>query len=104
MVAYVVFVILTDYSLGADTPLAVFGFSVSLIFILFSASDLGITEILVETLTVILLDLVLFKLPGYSHYSKGYQVWRVSTVAVLFGLLVTLLMLWAFDVRYFESI
>lgn len=104
MVASVGFVILTRSRLGAVATLGVLGFSVALIFILFSAPDLGITQILVETLTVILLVLVLFKLPGYSHYSKGYQVWRDSTVAVLFGLLVTLLMLSAFDVRYFESI
>src|SRR5690625_7212686 len=52
----------------------------------------------------ILLFLFLFKMPNNSHYSKCYQVWRDSTVAMLFGRLVTLLMLSAFDVRYFESI
>ena len=104
MVAAVGFVILTRSRLGAVATLGVLGFSVALIFIFFSAPDLGITQILVETLTVILLVLVLFKLPGYAHYSKGYQVWRDGTVAVLFGVLITLLVLAAFDVRYFDSI
>ena len=37
-----------------------------LLYVLFSAPDLSITQVLVETLTVIMLVLVLFRLPGWS--------------------------------------
>ncbi|MDQ2077721.1 putative monovalent cation/H+ antiporter subunit A [Marinimicrobium sp. ABcell2] len=99
-----IYVILTRSRLGAVATLGVLGFSVALIFILFSAPDLGITQVLVETLTVILLVLVLFKLPGFSHYSTRFEIWRDGTVAVFFGVLMTLLVHAAIDVRYFESI
>jgi multicomponent Na+:H+ antiporter subunit A len=46
--------------LGAVATMGVLGFMVALTFVLFSAPDLGITQVLVETLTVILLVLVLF--------------------------------------------
>ncbi|WP_341936309.1 putative monovalent cation/H+ antiporter subunit A [Marinimicrobium sp. C2-29] len=104
MVATVVYVTLTRSRLGAVATLGVLGFSVALTFILFSAPDLGITQVLVETLTVILLVLVLFRLPGFSQYSTRFEIWRDGTVAAIFGVFITLAMLAALDVRYFESI
>src|SRR5690625_7438030 len=52
MVASVGFVILTRSRLGAVATLAVLGFSVALIFILFSSPDFVITQLLLEALTV----------------------------------------------------
>ena len=43
---------------AAVAALGVMGFSIALTFVLFSAPDLAITQLLVETLTVILLVLV----------------------------------------------
>ena len=104
MVLAVLYVILTASRLGAVATVGVLGFSVALVFILFSAPDLGITQVLVETLTVILLVLVLFKLPGFSKYSSRLDVARDATVAGLFGILMTLLILAAIDLPYFAPI
>lgn len=104
MALSVIYVIFTRSRLGAVASVGVLGFMVALIFIFFSAPDLGITQVLVETLTVILLVLVLFKLPGFSNYSTRFEVCRDGIVAGLFGVLMTLLVLAALDVRYFETI
>jgi len=104
LVMSAIYVIFTRSRLGAVATIGALGFSVALIFILFSAPDLGITQVLIETLTVILLVLVLFRLPGFSHYSSRFEIWRDGIVAVLFGVLMTLLILGALDTRYFETI
>jgi len=94
----------TRSRLGAVASMGVFGFSVALIFILFSAPDLGITQILVETLTVILLVLVLFRLPGFVNLSTPAQRARDIVVASLTGGLITLLMMMSIDIQLFPSI
>ncbi|EMR13840.1 monovalent cation/H+ antiporter subunit A [Methylophaga lonarensis MPL] len=104
MVVSVLYAIQTRSRLGAVASMGVLGFTVALIFIHFSAPDLGITQVLVETLTVILLVLVLFKLPGFSRYSTRFEVIRDASVAISMGVLMTLLLLAAIDTQYFETI
>lgn len=104
MVLTVTYVTFTRSRLGAVATMGALGFSVALMFILFSAPDLGITQVLVETLTVILLVLVLFRLPGFARYSSRFEIARDVSVAALFGALMALLMLAAMEVRYFDSI
>ncbi|TGG93993.1 putative monovalent cation/H+ antiporter subunit A [Natronospirillum operosum] len=99
-----VFATTTRSRLGAVATMGVLGFMVALIFILFSAPDLGITQVLVETLTVILLVLVLFRLPGFARYSTLFEIFRDGFVAVSFGLLMTMLVLATLDARMFEPI
>ena len=104
MLLATLYAVYTRSRLGAVACMGVLGFTVALVFIHFSAPDLGITQILVETLTVILLVLVLFKLPGFSRYSSRFEVIRDGSVAMLMGLLMTLLTLAAIDVQFFETI
>ena len=94
----------TRSRLGAVASMGVMGFSVALIFILFSAPDLGITQILVETLTVILLVLVLFRLPGFIRLSSPLERGRDIVVAIFAGVLMTLLILAATELQFFEPI
>ncbi|TLF51566.1 putative monovalent cation/H+ antiporter subunit A [Halomonas urmiana] len=79
--------------LAAVAALGTMGFSIALFFVLFSAPDLAITQLLVETLTVILLVLVLFRLPRFATLSTPLERLRDLAVAVLTGGLITLLML-----------
>ncbi|QFU00638.1 Na(+)/H(+) antiporter subunit A [Halomonas sp. THAF5a] len=79
--------------LAAVAALGVMGFSIALTFVLFSAPDLAITQLLVETLTVILLVLVLFRLPRFATLSTPLERLRDLIVAVLTGGLITALML-----------
>ncbi|UYG04807.1 putative monovalent cation/H+ antiporter subunit A [Halomonas sp. LR3S48] len=79
--------------LAAVAAVGIMGFSIALVFVLFSAPDLAITQLLVETLTVILLVLVLFRLPRFATLSTPTERIRDLVVAGLAGILVTLLML-----------
>ncbi|MCL7929860.1 putative monovalent cation/H+ antiporter subunit A [Halomonas llamarensis] len=90
--------------LGAVVSVGVMGFSIAMIFILFSAPDLGITQLLVETLTVILLVLVLFRLPRFSNLSTSLERIRDGVVAATVGILICLLILTAWSIQQFEPI
>ncbi|PSF06082.1 Na(+)/H(+) antiporter subunit A [Marinobacter fuscus] len=104
VVAATVFACITQSRLASVASVGVLGFGVALTFIHFSAPDLGITQLLVETLTVILLVLVLFKLPPFVNLSTPWERYRDLAVAVFAGSVMALLMLAVLDVRYFESI
>ena len=94
----------TRSRLGAVAAVGVVGFSVALFFIFFSAPDLGITQLLVETLTVILLVLVLFKLPGFSNISTPAQRLRDGVVAAITGTLVTVMLFLTIGIQFAEPI
>ncbi len=79
--------------LAAVASLGIIGFSIALTFVLFSAPDLAITQLLVDTLTVILLVLVLFRLPRFATLSTPMERLRDLAVASLTGGLITLMML-----------
>ncbi|MCX7607687.1 MAG: putative monovalent cation/H+ antiporter subunit A [Anaerolineales bacterium] len=69
------------------------GYSIALIFLLYSAPDLAMVQFAIETLTVILFVLVLYKLPKFNRLSSMRT--RIADVffALAGGLLMTLLML-----------
>jgi multicomponent Na+:H+ antiporter subunit A len=93
MVVAVMAALVAKSALKAITALGLLGFSIALVYIMFSAPDLAITQVLVETLTVILAALVLVKLPKPAiKYSIGSKI-RDGIIAISGGLVVTMLML-----------
>lgn len=90
--------------LAAVAALGVVGFGVALIFVLYSAPDLAMTQILIETLTVILLVLVLHRLPRFSRFTSNAARGRDFIVATASGALMTGLVLLASNVKFHESI
>ncbi|TRW48797.1 putative monovalent cation/H+ antiporter subunit A [Aliidiomarina halalkaliphila] len=104
LVAAAVAASITHSRLGAVAAMGAVGFSIAFIFILFSAPDLGITQILVETLTVILLVLVLFRLPSFSNISTTAERIRDAAVALTVGVLMMFLIMITIDVQLFEPI
>ncbi len=104
MVMGALFAAIARSRLGAVVSVGIMGFSIALTFILFSAPDLGITQLLVETLTVILLVLVLFRLPRFASLSTPVERVRDILVAGALGVLVTLLILTAWGVDQFVPI
>ncbi len=77
----------------AITSLGVVGFGIALVFVLFAAPDLAITQFLVETLVVIIIALVLVRLPAGSLREADNARVRVlaAIVAALGGALVAAL-------------
>lgn len=60
-------------ALASVAVLGVVGFTIALLFALFGAPDLAMTQFAVETLVVIIFVLVIFHLPRYSAFTS---VWR----------------------------
>ncbi|HEY8515485.1 MAG TPA: putative monovalent cation/H+ antiporter subunit A [Candidatus Binatia bacterium] len=77
--------------LAAVAALGVVGYGVGLIFVLFGAPDLAMTQFMVETLTVILLVLVFYHLRRFAVLSSWSALLRDAVVASAFGVLVTVI-------------
>jgi multicomponent Na+:H+ antiporter subunit A len=79
--------------LAAVAALGVVGYGVAMIFIFFSAPDLAMTQFTIETLTVVLFVLVLYKLPRFAQYTGFSHRLRDALVAVVAGGVMTVLVL-----------
>lgn len=69
------------------------GFGVALLFGLFGAPDLALTQVLVETLTLVLFALVLRLLPKIRDYSSSARRKSDAVIAIAAGVAVTLALL-----------
>ncbi len=93
--------------LGAVTALGVVGYGIALVYLLFSAPDLALAQILVETLTVLLFVLVFYHMPTFGADTSRRSRLRDGAIAIAGGVLVTTLVLAASGVdvesvsRYF---
>jgi len=94
----------TGSRLGAVAALGAVGFTVALLYVMFSAPDLGITQVLVETLTVILLVLVLFRLPPFLKLSSSALRLRDAVLATAVGATMTMMLLFGMAERIDDSI
>jgi multicomponent Na+:H+ antiporter subunit A len=79
--------------LGSVAAIGVIGFGIALIFVLYGAPDLAMTQFLVETLTVILFVLVFYHLPRFEPLSTVNERLRDATIAIALGALMTGLVL-----------
>ncbi len=79
--------------LGGVIALGVLGYSIAMLYVLYGAPDLAITQILVETLTVVLFVFVIYHLPRFTGFSSRTNRIRDGIIAALFGGTMTLLML-----------
>jgi multicomponent Na+:H+ antiporter subunit A len=93
MLAAILFTVFTNSRLAAVAAMGVVGYSMCLIFVFYSAPDLAMTQFTIDTLTVILFVLVLYRLPKYLILSNRPSRLRDGAVAVAFGLLITTLAL-----------
>jgi multicomponent Na+:H+ antiporter subunit A len=87
------FIIRSDSRLGAVAGLGVVGYSVALLYTIFSAPDLAMTQFAIETLTVVLFVLVLYHLPRFSALSSPATRLRDAVVSIAVGAMVTVLVL-----------
>ena len=87
-------VLYTVYSpsrLAAIASMGVVGYSVCLIYVFYSAPDLAMTQFAIDTLTVILFILVMYRLPKYINYSSWKIRLRDGLISLVFGTLITIL-------------
>lgn len=99
LLAAVGVVVQVESRLTAVAALGVVGYSIAVFYILFSAPDLAMTQFAIETLTVILFVLVLYRLPRFDQFSSRRTRLRDGVVAVFVGLLMAGLTLMAQSVH-----
>ena len=87
------FAVFSSSRLAAVAALGVLGYAISLIFVFYSAPDLAMTQFSIDTLTVILFVLVLYRLPKYLKLSNTRSRIRDMVLALIFGGLITTLAL-----------
>jgi multicomponent Na+:H+ antiporter subunit A len=87
------YMVITHSRLAAVAALGVVGFGVATVFLLNSAPDLAMTQLAIETLSVILFVLVLYRLPFFSNVSSRSQRIRDGIIAGGVGLFMTFMVL-----------
>ena len=89
----VLYTVFTKSRLAAVASLGVVGLSFSLLFLFYGAPDLAMTQFSVDTLTVILFVLVLYRLPKYLNLSDNRVRIKHGILSLSFGVLITILIL-----------
>jgi multicomponent Na+:H+ antiporter subunit A len=85
------FTVFSSSRLVAVASLGVIGLAICLIFVYYSAPDLAMTQFTIDTLTVILFVLVLYRLPRFLPYKFQFRHIRDAFVALTFGSIMGLL-------------
>ncbi len=93
MIVGILFTVFTKSRLAAVAAMGVVGLAISLIFVYYSAPDLAMTQFSIDTLTVILFVLVLYKLPKYLNLSDDRVRIKDGVLSLVFGALITVLAL-----------
>jgi multicomponent Na+:H+ antiporter subunit A len=93
MLVAAIYAVVAPGRLSAVTALGIVGYGVALIYILYGAPDLAMTQILVETLTVLLFVLAFHHLPPFQNVSRPLGRARDALIALGVGGLMTALVL-----------
>lgn len=88
-----------DSRLAVAAILGVIGIAVMMLYVIFGALDLAVTQIMVETLTVIVLVLVLYHLPKFLLLSSRWIYLRDGAISLAFGGTIALLVVEAFSTQ-----
>jgi multicomponent Na+:H+ antiporter subunit A len=93
MLAAAIYAVVAPGRLSAVAALGIVGYGIALIYILYGAPDLAMTQILVETLTVLLFVLAFHHLPRFQNLSTPLGRARDALIALGVGGLMTALVL-----------
>lgn len=93
MVAAVAILVRASSRLTAIVALGVLGYAVALVFMLYGAPDLTMTQLCIETLSVVLFVFVLYRLPQFIRLSRRRTRLRDAIVASCVGALMACLVL-----------
>jgi multicomponent Na+:H+ antiporter subunit A len=93
MLLAILLTLVTPSRLTAIAAMGVVGYSICLLFVFYSAPDLAMTQFTIDTLTVVLFVLILFKLPPFLKIDNTRVKIIDTVVSVTFGSLITVLAL-----------
>ncbi len=77
--------VFTHSRLTAIISMGVVGWGVALLFAFYGAVDLAITQVMVETLVVVLFVMIIYHLPRFKNLSSKAARIRDAVIAVIFG-------------------
>ena len=83
----------TSSRMTAVCALGVVGFAIAMLFVMFGAPDLAMTQFAIETLTVVLFVFVIYRLPRFATLSGRMTRIRDGIVATIAGGMMTLVVL-----------
>ena len=83
----------TSSRLSAVCALGVVGYAVAMLFVMYGAPDLAMTQLAIETLTVVLFVFVLYRLPRFASLTSRATRVRDAVVAVAGGGVMTAVVL-----------
>lgn len=95
---------LSESRIAAIIAMGVAGYGISLIFMYYSAIDLAITQILAETITLVMFVLILQRLPRFAKLSSRFTKIRDLIIALIFGGVMTVLALKAIHIEFHHPI
>lgn len=88
IVISIYFTITANSKLTAIASIGIMGFAICLIFVIFGAPDLAMTQFSIDILTVVLFVLVLYKLPPYLPHKNKKVIGRDAVISICFGVLI----------------
>lgn len=91
LIISLIYAVYTPSRLSAVAAMGVMGYCICLLFVFYSAPDLAMTQFTIDTLTVILFVLVLYRLPKYINYTNWKIRLRDGIISLVFGSLITAL-------------
>ncbi len=83
----------TSSRLTAVVCMSIIGYAICLLFVIYSAPDLAMTQFTIDTLTVVLFVLVLYRLPPFLKVRNAKVMMRDATISILFGTLLAVICL-----------
>jgi multicomponent Na+:H+ antiporter subunit A len=83
----------TRSRLTAIASIGIVGYGICLIFVFYGAPDLAMTQFSIDTLTVVLFVLVLFKLPSFMVVRNKKIRYRDALISISFGSLIMIITL-----------
>jgi multicomponent Na+:H+ antiporter subunit A len=93
MLVAIFYTVFTKSRLAAVASMGVIGYAICLLFVFYSAPDLAMTQFSIDTLTVILFVLVLYRLPKYLRLSDYKTRIKDGVLSLAFGTIITVLIL-----------
>ncbi|PWU68415.1 Na+/H+ antiporter subunit A [Gracilibacillus dipsosauri] len=97
--------IFTNNKIAAILILGVVGYGLSLLFVVYKAPDLALTQLVVETITVALFLLCFYHLPNLTERIESKAVKSMNVLISLgFGVLMTVVAISAHNTKLFDTI
>lgn len=105
MVIAAITTIFVNHNLAAILVLGVVGYGVAILFVLFRAPDIALTQLVIETISVALFLLCFYHLPKLKKSTDKTKTKLINaTISIGFGALMTLVSISAHSTEWFDSI